>query len=975
MNAPSIRVPDLADGHRTITRAHAPLLRQFAEFVFVTVGYIVAGKLGLTLAFVNSSATAVWPPTGIALAAILLRGARISPAIFLGAFIVNATTAGTFQTSFLIACGNTLEALLGAYLVNRFAGGRFAFDNGRNIFLFVVFAGFVSTGVSATIGVTALSLFGFGEWAAYSSIWLTWWLGDASGALVFTPAVLLWITNPHMRWSGAQRAELFAIAASILLVGWMVFVIVDYPVGFLCLPFCLWPAYRFGQREAATATCLLSLVAIWGTADGRGTFAGHSINESLLLLQTFMAVTSIVGITVAAAVSDRRAAEEQLRHVNEELESRVLSRSEALQTAVDQLAASEARLAEAQEVANTGNWEWNVLDNTEFWSDQLYRIFGVEPKSFSPTFETFLKFLHPDDRAGIREMIRRTLADHQPFQCDNRIVRPNGEIRILHVRGRVLVNDAGQVVRFLGIAQDITDRKVAEQVLANSERRLHTIIDAEPACVKVVSPDGTLIDMNPAGLEMLGADTLAQIRGGAVLDLIHPADRKRFREAHVAASNGLTQRLEFRIVGLNGVERWVDSQMVPFDLSTDRAGTQSAVLSVTTDVTEHKRLEEQLRQSHKMEAVGVLAGGVAHDFNNLLTAIAGYTDLTLETLDRDDSRRADLLEVRKASERAAALTRQLLAFSRRQVLQTKVLDANALIADVHKLFRRTIPEHITLILDLDPALEPVRADPGQLERVFLNLAVNAADAMPNGGELRIATSIANVDERTARRRLPITPGRYIKVEVSDTGVGMSAETLTRIFEPFFTTKERGKSTGLGLATVYGIVKQSGGFIWVDSEEGGGTTFEIYLPAVDERIEPTSPVTSPPEAVGGTETILLAEDDGAVRRLAADVLRKHGYTVLEARDGEEAQGMAETYQGSIDMLVTDVVMPGLSGSQLAERLLKLRPNVLVLYSSGYSENMTRRSGFEEGLPLLEKPYLPKALLYKVREVLDGTVLRT
>jgi CheY-like chemotaxis protein len=372
-----------------------------------------------------------------------------------------------------------------------------------------------------------------------------------------------------------------------------------------------------------------------------------------------------------------------------------------------------------------------------------------------------------------------------------------------------------------------------------------------------------------------------------------------------------------------------------------------------------------------MEAVGRLAGGVAHDFNNLLTAISGFTELVLDTLEETDARRADLFEVRKGAMRAASLTRQLLGFSRRQILQPKVLDVNALVSEIEQLLHRTIGEDIDLVLTFDPALEPVRADPNQLEQVVLNLAVNARDAMPTGGTLRFATEMVDVDRVAAPRRLPMSPGRYVRLTITDTGAGMSPEIQQHIFEPFFTTKERNKGTGLGLATVYGIVKQSGGFVWVTSQVGLGTSFEIYLPPVHEAVEALVRVEQRATVTGGTETVLLAEDDGAVRRLMGIALCGYGYTVLEARDGEEALRMARSDRHrDIHLLITDVVMPGVSGRALASQFATERPEMRVLYTSGYAETVTMRAGLDRGVPLLAKPFLPGDLLQRVRETLDS-----
>ena len=380
--------------------------------------------------------------------------------------------------------------------------------------------------------------------------------------------------------------------------------------------------------------------------------------------------------------------------------------------------------------------------------------------------------------------------------------------------------------------------------------------------------------------------------------------------------------------------------------------------------------EEQLRQSQKLEAVGQLAGGIAHDFNNLLTVIRGYSDLMLVSLDRADPQRVHLEAIKDAADRAASLTRQLLAFSRKQVLQPKVLDLNALVTNVNQMLQRMIGEDIDLAIVLRSDLGHVKADPGQLEQVIMNLVVNARDAMPQGGQLTIETANVELDEAYARRHAAVQPGPYVMLTVSDTGHGMDAKTQARIFEPFFTTKGPGQGTGLGLSTVYGIVKQSGGSVWVYSEPGHGTTFRIYLQRVQEQVEaPQAP--SPGASPHETETVLLAEDDKTVRTLVRMVLQEHGYTVLAAPHGVEALRISEAHQGVIHLLVTDVVMPGMNGRELAQRLALARPDMKVLYVSGYTDDVIIRHGvLEAGIAFLQKPFTPDVLARKVRDVLDA-----
>ncbi len=415
-----------------------------------------------------------------------------------------------------------------------------------------------------------------------------------------------------------------------------------------------------------------------------------------------------------------------------------------------------------------------------------------------------------------------------------------------------------------------------------------------------------------------------------------------------------------------------DGTSFPVEYSSrpiEQQGVITGAVVTFTDITERRKLEGQLRHAQKMDSIGQLAGGIAHDFNNLLTVINGYSEILLDRLGVDAPMRAGLQEIQKAGQRAAMLTGQILAFSRRQMLQPQVLDLNELVRNLEQMLKRLIGEDITLTSILDPAIGPVKADPGQLDQVLVNLAVNARDAMPSGGRLTIETAPVELDEAYARMHPGATPGPYVMLAVSDTGCGMDAETQARVFEPFFTTKEKGKGTGLGLSTVYGIVKQSGGYITVYSEVGCGTTFKIYLPRITgEAPRAAKPAAAPPPT--GSETILLVEDEEAVRAFTRSVLESQGYTVLEARDGAEALRLAQDHPGEIHLLVTDVVMPGLSGRALAERLAPARPTMNVLYLSGYTDNAIVHHGvLDDDIAFLQKPFTRDALARKVRAILD------
>ena len=449
------------------------------------------------------------------------------------------------------------------------------------------------------------------------------------------------------------------------------------------------------------------------------------------------------------------------------------------------------------------------------------------------------------------------------------------------------------------------------------------------------------------------------------LRLVHPDDRALL-EAVLRGETPGSGAILLRWRHKNGSIIWMEQH---HSLVHDPAGTLVAVECIARDVTERKNLEEQFRQSQKMEAIGRLAGGVAHDFNNLLTVITGYSANSLSVLRPEEELYEGIQEISKAADRAAALTRQLLAFSRRQVLQPQVFDLNEVVADMDRMLRRVLGEDVELQTVLNSGLGSILADRGQMEQVVMNLVVNARDAMPKGGKLVIETALVELDEDYAQQHRSVVPGRYVMLAVSDTGHGMDAATQARIFEPFFTTKAPGEGTGLGLSTVYGIVRQSGGSIWVYSEPGEGTTFKIYLPiaakgeeAVEERRQTAKPT-------GGSETVLVVEDEAGIRKMICAVLKKAGYTVLEARNGGDALRVSDGYAGSVQLLITDVVMPVMDGRDLVRRLATIRPDLKVLFMSGYTDDSIAHHGIiDPDTPFLQKPFTPLALAAKVREAL-------
>jgi signal transduction histidine kinase len=434
-----------------------------------------------------------------------------------------------------------------------------------------------------------------------------------------------------------------------------------------------------------------------------------------------------------------------------------------------------------------------------------------------------------------------------------------------------------------------------------------------------------------------------------------------------AVRAGQDYHQEYRCLAADGTLHWLAEDV---HVQTIEPGQKWHVVGVCTDITERKRLESQLLQAQKLESIGRLAGGIAHDFNNILTAIMGFTDLAEEELDDPEAVRLYLQNTRHASERAAQLTQQMLAFARRQMIEPQSVNLNQLLQNLAPLLHRLIPENIQLHHVLDDDLHSVKVDPNQFEQILVNLVVNARDAMPDGGRIIIETHNSALDDEYARQHEDVKAGDYVMLVVTDTGSGMDESIRLHIFEPFFTTKAQGRGTGLGLATVYGIVKQARGHIWLYSEEGKGTTFKIYLPRTLETPEPLLTAQKPLVSARGTETLLLVEDEPAVRTIGTSALRGCGYTVLEAEHGEEALRVAAEHEGGISLLITDVVMPQMNGKQLAERLHTFRPNLKVLYCSGYTENTIVHQGvLDEGIAFLSKPFTPSALAQKVREVLD------
>ncbi len=597
-------------------------------------------------------------------------------------------------------------------------------------------------------------------------------------------------------------------------------------------------------------------------------------------------------------------------------------------------------------------------------SPAVARVLGYEPEDLEG--QRIAPYVHPDDTPQLNRLLGGAGHDALTRSVEFRMRHRDGNWRTLEAIGKDFIDESGQPGVIVN-SRDITSRRRAEEGLREAHATLRTVIETAPVAIYTVDCNRHVLSWN-ACAEKIFQWTADEIIG-TPLPTIPPALAPESREQFERLCHGET------LAAYETSRLRKDGTLIDVTIWTaplrDAKGNIYGIMSTVADVTERKRLEDQLRQSQRMDAVGQLAGGIAHDFNNILTIIAGYSDLLLNVLDDETPLRRNIEEIKKASDRAAALTNQLLAFSRRQVLQARVLNLNAVILDVETMLDRLIGEDIELRLDLDQSLGNIKADAAQIEQVILNFVINAREAMPDGGSLVIGTKGITISGETGDPGLALAPGRYAVLSVTDTGTGMSAETAAHVFEPFFTTKPKGKGTGLGLSTAYGIVRQSGGEITIRSRVGEGTTFDVYLPIVDEAATvPTVSVIAAAPA-RGTETILLAEDEDTVRELLQEVLQNQGYSVLAASHGPEALELALNRSEPIDLLVTDLVMPHMNGRDLAERCTAAHPEMKVLYMSGYTDNTLVPGGtLTTGMEFIQKPFSPDDLARRIRQVLDS-----
>jgi PAS domain S-box-containing protein len=797
-----------------------------AQLTLLGAVYYGAAVLGLHYASIGQSISLVWPPTGIAIAALTILGYRYWPGIAAGAFLANATTPVPLLAAAGIALGNTCEALIAARLLRGRRNDPPSMDDFRHVRALVLGAAPAGALCSALIGCASLWLANVLQTSGLLRAIAVWWTGDLLGALVVAPVFLTWATTRTVQQNTRGLVEVVllcvgtAVAAELGLgpvLSGAFATEVNYT--YLLFPFVIWAALRFGARGASLMTLIVAILTVVRTVEGGSPFVSNTAIGTLFALACYLVAVAITGLGLSAAVRWER------------------------HEATRALAQSEERLRRALDAARMGTWFWSVESNSLTWDENLRRIYGLGPQERISSYQDFLSRVHPGDRGVVEETVRKALEESSGLDHEFRILLPDGQVRWIADQSEIRRDEQGRPLNLAGICADVTERRTAE---------------------------------------------------------------------------------------------------------------------------------ERLRQAHRMESVGRLAGGVAHEANNQMSVVLGASAFILQRTDVPKEVRTDVEFMQKAAERTAAVTGQLLAFSRRQVLKPELIDLNTLVKGWEPVLRRIMGEDVGVELRLGPETGLVKADPGQLEQVLLNLALNARDAMPRGGHITVETGRAELSPQYARTKAGITiePGDYAVLAVSDQGHGMNRETLSHIFEPFFTTKSAGQGTGLGLSMVYGIVKQSQGYVWAYSEPGQGSVFKIYLPSRSGTLLPAARNSSPGLAAKG-ETILVVEDEAPVRYMMTRALREAGYRVLEAGNGAEALALVERNSERIELLLTDVVMPGKSGRELAEELRARFPEMAVLYASGYTDGeITRRGLLAPGAALVEKPVTPSVLVRAVQKTISA-----
>src|SRR5213080_1524839 len=771
----------------------------------LTLVYFIAGKFGLMLASLHASASPVWPPAGIALAALLVLGYRAWPAIFVGAFLVNVTTVGNVATSLAVASGNTLEAVCGAWLVNRFAGGTTVFDRPQGVFKFAL-AAVVSAIISPAFGVTSLALAGFADWTNYGAIWLTWWLGDTTGDLLIAPLIILWSIASKRRWNRREAVEvgilllLLFVLSEAVFGGWLTISARNYPIAFICGAIVIWTAFRFTQRETATGIFILSAIAIWGTLHGFGPFAAETENQSLLALQYWTAVVTITAMALSAGMAEHGRAEEALRQ-------------------------SEARTNLAANAANLGLWLWNIRDD-ELWATEKWRrLFGFA-ESEPLDIGQWLQVVHPADRERMKQRVQHVL-EHGggEHESEYRITRPDGSTRWIAGYGGVELDERGKPAFVRGVSRDITGRKLAEE-------KFQLVLDAAPNAMIMVDSAGVITLANASATTVFGYSLSELI--GRHIETLNP---ERFRDRHVGYRKGFLSQPSSRAMGsgrdLFGRRR--DGSEFPVEVGLSPIHTTEGlfVLASVIDITarkqaelEHERQNMELARVGRVAVMGELAASLAHEVNNPIGAIvanasAGERLLAAGKIGTDQFTEI-LGDIVADGRRAGEIVQGIRTMVRKGKARRSLVQINDTIDSLLRIVRaEALGRNVTVTTEVDSDAGQVWGEPVQLLQVFLNLAINAFEAMTALPSNALCLVI----------RADRNENGDVLVRVRDSGNGFPSGLAEQLFEPFFSTKAEG--TGMGLAIARGIIEAHGGTISAENFDGGGACFTVRLPQAKE----------------------------------------------------------------------------------------------------------------------------------------------
>ncbi|NPV00524.1 MAG: PAS domain S-box protein [Brevinematales bacterium] len=940
------------NGHSSI---HISYLKDISKIVSIGFVYFLAHKISFFFPDTQKILMAIWPAGGIGLAALLLNPKRLWPAILITLFIAGNTANLIEGRPLLNSLGfmtaNILESFGSAWLITRLCGQKIRFTRIKEIFALILAATVLNffTGLLGA-GTAALS-----NTASFWSFLGAWWIADGLGILIVTPFIVSWSDFKDFKFKKDWK---WIIESTVFIIGWcivsqMIFnthktTSLLYPQPYFLYLLLIWGSLRLGIKSVTLALAAGFVIAVTGNAVTSGPllWGGDTFTDRVILAQMFMGVASFAGLILAATIKEKSSVEISAHEERE----RIKSLGDNIQNGMVYQIISDKGKSRKFQYVSAGMERINGVTVAEVLNDAnaLYNLFIEE------------------DRAKVAELEDAALKAMSQFHAIVRLRKPDGQLRWMEFSSFPTVLPDG-LIRWDGIQMDVTERMKAEEALCENEIIFSSFMEHSPVYVFFKDKNIRSLRLSRNYEQMLGMPLEDAL--GKNMDELFPSDlaKSMVEDDKRILEKGEVVKIIEELAGKT-------YETTKFPVFID--GKPNMLAGFTLDISERvaseqerKKLQEQLQQAMKMEAVGRLAGGIAHDFNNLLTAIQGNIEIAKLDLSPHDPQIIHLDEAMNAVDSAVSLTRQLLTFSRKQVIEPNVLNLNDIINNLRKMLHRLIGENIKVQSIVEDNLWSVKVDAGQFEQVIINLAINSRDAMPDGGELIIETANVILDEEYSKTHPLIQPGEYILLQISDTGIGMSNEVKDHLFEPFFTTKPQGLGTGLGLATIFGIVRQAGGSIEVYSEHGKGTAFKIYLPKFDEAAVKLRFDGSEEDLPGGNEAILLVEDEANVLRLTLSILERLGYQVFSASSAEEALIFTEGNKTPIDLLITDVVMPGMNGRELAEKMVKILPEIKVLFTSGYPENVIAHHGIlDENLNFIGKPYTMSALAKKIRDVI-------